>query len=289
MSRRPEVSELGRRERERYRRRSKKIEDVTDALIRDRIEKIKPKSVRTCVKYLYVIDGRVSEAVTKTYKGDPYTTPRGPKGTDASMNIWYSPEYNTQADAMRAQRDDGVRRLFPVVVFKVATAKRRGRPRYCAVPLDPKYEPWTMELFKYFEDAGEEDVFSFGRQTVYRRSKKVWADLAYIIEDYSVAINSQGVITGIETERETKVVDRHLRTFTTHALRHLRASDLVNYYGFTGVDLSAFGGWTLSTSMRVSRSVDRYVALDWRAYFPKLLKPRYKGVSYTSRARETNA
>ena len=269
------TSEAGRRERARYTRRRQKIENVTDALIRERIEKIKPKSVKMCVKYLYVIDGRVSEAVTKTYKGDPYTTPRGPKGIDARMGIWYSPEYNTQADAMKAQKDDKVRRVFPAVVFKVNTAKRRGRPRYCAVPIDPKYEPWAMELFKYFEDAGEEKVFPFGRQKVYRRSKKVWKDLAYVIEDYSVSINTQGAIIGIDTEKKTKRVDRHLRNFTTHALRHVRATDLVNYYGFTGTDLSGFGGWSLSQAMRVSRSVDRYVDLDWRSYFPKLLKPRY--------------
>ena len=51
-------------------RRSQKIERVTDALIRSRIEKIKPKSVRTCTKYLYVIDGRVSEAVSRAYPSD---------------------------------------------------------------------------------------------------------------------------------------------------------------------------------------------------------------------------
>ena len=228
-----------------------------------------------CVKYLYVIDGRVSEAITKTYKGDPYTTPRGPKGSDASTSLWYSPAYNTQADAMRAQKDDGVRRVFPAVVFTVATAKRRGRPRYCAVPIDPKYEPWAMELFKYFEDAGDDPVFDLVRQRVYTRAKLVFKDLAYVIEDYSVVFDRSGIITDIEEETKSVRVDRHLREFTLHALRHLRASDLVDYYGFNGINLSAFGGWTLSTSMRVSRSVDRDFVLGWRSYFPKLLKPRY--------------
>jgi len=49
----------------------------------------------------------------------------------------------------------------------------------------------------------------------------------------------------------------------------------VVFYGFNGPNLSAFGGWTLSTAMNVSGSIDRYVQLDWRSYYPKLLKKRY--------------
>ena len=267
--------EWGREEQARYARRRQKIENVTDALIRERLEKIKPKSCRMCAKYLYLIDGRVSEGVSRAYPSDHETTPRGPKGTDAKMSLWYSPEFNTQADARRAQKDDGVRRVFPAVVFTVATAKRKGRPRYCAVPIDQKYEPWTMELFKYFEDAGDDPVFDLVRQRVYDRAKRVFKGLAYVIEDYSVVFDRTGIITGIKDEPKSVRVDRRLREFTLHALRHLRASDLVDYYDFNGIDLSAFGGWTLSTSMRKSRSVDRSLVPDWRSYFPKLLKPRY--------------
>jgi hypothetical protein len=191
------------------------------------------------------------------------------------MSLWYSPEFNTQADARRAQKDDGVRRVFPAVVFTVATAKRKGRLRYCVVPIDSKYEPWAMELFKYFEDAGDDPVFDLVRQRVYDRTKRVFKGLAYVIEDYSVVFDRTGIITGIKDESKSVSVDRRLREFTLHALRHLRASDLVDYYDFNEIDLSAFGGWTLSTSMRKSRSVDRSLVPDWRSYFPKLLKPRY--------------
>ncbi len=228
-----------------------------------------------CAKYLYLIDGRVSEGVSRAYPSDHETTPRGPKGTDARMSIWYSPEFSSQADARRAQKDDGVRRVFPAVVFTVATAKRKGLPRYCAVPIDSKYEPWTMELFKYFEDAGNDPVFDIVRQRVYTRAKRVFKGLAYVIENYSVVLDRTGIITGIKDEPKSVRVDRRLREFTLHALRHLRASDLSDYYDFNGINLSAFGGWTLSTSMRKSRSVDRSLVPDWKSYFPKLLKARY--------------
>ncbi len=131
----------------------------------------------------------------------------------------------------------------------------------------------------YFEEHGNNHVFPMTRQVVWKRSKKVWKDLAYVIEDYSVVLSKGG--RGIqridkettEEKRKVKRVDRHHREWTLHALRHLRASDLVDYYGFNGANLSSFGGWTTSTAMRVSSSVGRY--LDWRAYFSKLLKPRY--------------
>jgi hypothetical protein len=66
------------------------IERVDDGLIRSRIEKIKPKSCRMCVKYLYLIDGRVSEGVSKAYASDKETTPRGPRGEDAKTFSHYS-------------------------------------------------------------------------------------------------------------------------------------------------------------------------------------------------------
>jgi hypothetical protein len=59
------------------------IERVDDALIRSRIEKIKLKFCRMCVKYLYLIDGRVSEGVSKAYASDKETTPRRPRGRTA--------------------------------------------------------------------------------------------------------------------------------------------------------------------------------------------------------------
>jgi hypothetical protein len=256
--------------------RTKKIENVTDGLVRFRIEQIVPKSARMCTKYLYLIDGRVSEGVSRAYKSDTKTTPRGPVGTDAKIDLYYPPEYTSIEEAYKAQEEDGFKRVHPCVVFKVATAKRRGRPRYCSLPLDPKMEPWAQEMAKYFADAGDDFVFPLTRQDVYRRAKKFWRDLAYVIEDYSVVIDKEGTITGIDKEkRRSKRVDRHLRDFTLHALRHLRASDLVDYYDFNGANLSAFGGWTVSTAMRVGSSVGRYLDLQWQGYFPKLLRKRY--------------
>jgi hypothetical protein len=271
----------GIREMERSTRQAEKIERVTDELIRSRIEKITPKSVMMCVKYLYVVDGRVSEGVSIACPSDKRTTPRGPVGTDAKVELWFPSQFATEEEAFMAQRDDGVKRVFPAVVFTVSTAKKRGRIRTCAVPLDPKMEPWAMELMRYFEEHGNSPVFPLTRQRVWAQSKKVWRDLVYVIEDYSVVIDKKGLgIERIDSEstekkREIKRIDRHPRDWSLRALRHLRASDLVDHYGFTGANLSSFGGWTISAAMSASSSVVRYFDLDWRGCFVKLLKKRY--------------
>ena len=79
-----------------------------------------------------------------------------------------------------------------------------------------------------------------------------------------------------EGKKLKREIDAHFRSFNLHAGRHIRASDLVVYYGFVGADLSAFAGWKLSTAMGVSSSVDRYVTLNWRSYFGKLLRKRFR-------------
>jgi hypothetical protein len=43
-----------------------------------------------CVKYLYLIDERVSKGVSKAYASDKETTPRGPRGEDAKTFSHYS-------------------------------------------------------------------------------------------------------------------------------------------------------------------------------------------------------
>lgn len=89
----------------------------------------------------------VSEGVSKAYASDNETTPRGPRGEDAKIDHWYSDAYLTLEAAYKAQREEGVRRVYPAVVFKVSTAKRRGHPRYCAIPIEPTMEPWAARAY----------------------------------------------------------------------------------------------------------------------------------------------
>lgn len=233
--------------------------EATDILqVRGRIEAIKHDPSRLCVKYLYLIDGRISEGISRRAPSDIQTTPRGPKMRD-----------------LKIQEDD---HGGEVALFNVNTAKRGGILRICALPLDPNYEPWTKRVVKYFEKFNnEEHVFPMTRQKVWRHAREFWEDLVYPIEDYDrIIVDEEGNVIYQENGKVMKQrVSRHMRPFNLHAVRHIRATDLVVYYGFNGPNLAAFGGWTLSTAMGVSSSINRYVQLDWRSYYPKLLKKRW--------------
>jgi len=225
--------------------------------VRDRIETIKHVPSRHCAKYLYLIDGRISEAVGRKAPSDKGSAARGPRGRDVSFQ-----EYDGEE----------------VALFNVYTSKREGTLRICALPLNSVYEPWTREIAEYFDRFDRDNhVFPFNRGKVWRECRSAWEGLVYPIENYKVIeVDLKGnVILNENGKKKSKTITRHTRPFNLHAIRHIRATDLVVYYGFNGPNLSAFAGWTLSTAMQVSSSINKYVSLDWRSYFHKLLKKRF--------------
>ena len=220
-------------------------------LVRKRIENVRREDVRTCLMCGYLFCARVSELISRISPSDiAHTTPRGPKGSDVRLEHF---------------------ELGPIkeklAVFTVSTAKRGGIERLVALPFNPKYEPWTKEVCKYYIAQKNKACFPFTRQKVWQYSKQVFEGLTYPIERYTI-IEVQG------ERRIHKTVDRHMRSFRTHALRHIRASELIEHYGFDGFDMSIYGGWTLRSTMGVGPSMERYAHLQWRKYFPKLLKKR---------------
>lgn len=196
-------------------------------------------------KCAYLYAGRITEVVGDSSPNDT-SHAIGPVGTDANPDVYI----NTNMDLRE-----------PAAVFTVRTAKRGKKPRLVALPLN--YEPWARELGKYFDARGEKLVFPFTRQHVgdVIRESGVFEGLEYPIEKYTIW---QEKVAG-------PPVERHLRPFNLHALRHLRASELVEHYGFDGIDLAIYGGWTFRASVGVG-SLDRYLSLGWQRYFPKLLR-----------------
>lgn len=219
--------------------------------VRERIEEVKPKDVRVCLMCGYLFCARVSELVSEVSPSDKaYTTARGPQGSEVKMDIFKLGEIREEA-----------------AIFTVSTAKRGGIERLVALPLNSEYEPWTGKVYEYFKACGEDPCFPFTRQKVWQHSKQAFDGLRYSIERYT--------ITQPQGEHEVRsVVNRHFKPFRTHALRHIRASELIEYYGFDGVDLSIYGGWTLRSTIGVGSAMQRYAHLQWRKYFPKLLKKR---------------
>ena len=215
-------------------------------VVRERIENIKQEDIRHCIMATYLFAGRISEVVGRASPSDVGTVARGPIGSDVRTDVYTLGPLKEEA-----------------AVFSVQTAKRGGRKRLIALPL--KYEPWAKPLRAYFKERTKVLVFPFTRQKVWSYAKDAFDRLKYPIEQYAIY---EG-----EVPKVKKIRKAHTRDFRLHALRHLRATELVEYYGFNAFDLATFCGWTYRTAIGMS-SVDRYLSLGWQTYFPKLLKKR---------------
>lgn len=216
-----------------------------------RISNIPDKDMRMCLVCLYLYAGRISEVVGKAYSSDD-TVARGPRGSDAEQDYYRVGDHHEDA-----------------VVFSVRTAKRDGLLRKVGIPID--YESLAIPLYDYFQEFGNKLVFPFTRQDAYRyvREHKTFQDLTYPIEKYTVWKDGKLV----------KTVETHQKAYGLHAIRHTRATELVEFHGFDGFNLAAYGGWTINVAqamfgVRTPRVFSRYLYLNWQGYFPKLLKRR---------------
>jgi hypothetical protein len=216
--------------------------------VRKRIMTVEEQKIRYCLMTVYLFAGRISEVVGRKNPADD-SVAGGPKGTDVRLAKFLLMDREVDA-----------------VVFKVRTSKRQGRERAIGLPLEEVYEPWSKLLYGYFQLAGDKVTFPFTRKFVWKyvTENKVFGGLSYPIEKYKV--NKKGQI---------EPVPAHERAFKLHALRHLRASELVGFYGFDGFNLATYGGWTYHRMAETSSIMDRYLTLSWQSYFAKLLKKKW--------------
>lgn len=198
----------------------------------------------------YLFCARASEVVGRTVLSDKQSKKsiaRGPTGKDIYLDIF-------ELGPVKEE----------VAVFTIKTAKRGGKPRSVALPLNREYEPFTKPLVEYYQKHPNGPVFPITRHKVWSFANTAFNGLHYPIDSYKIYEN--GTITQQVTD--------HVKPFGAHALRHIRATELIERYGFDGIDLSIYGGWTLKSMIGVGSSMSRYAHLNWRRYFPKLIKPR---------------
>ena len=136
-----------------------------------------------------------------------------------------------------------------LVLFNLKTAKRDGIERVIALPLESKWIPELVECFQ--KTKSKRKVFDYSPRSVERHFTEAFKGLKYSIEKYSPS-------------KEVSVA-RHENNVSTHALRHLRLSELINHYGFDDIDLSIYAGWKLKGM------ASRYVTGQWGRYIDKLL------------------
>lgn len=134
-----------------------------------------------------------------------------------------------------------------LALFTLRTAKREGVKRIVALPLS---DSQVKELVDYFQSR-KRTLFEYGPSSVRHLIAEEFKDLKYFIERY--------------TPKKGTVIAAHERAMVTHALRHLRLSELVNVYGFDEIDLATFAGW------KMRGMASRYATLAWGRYIDKLL------------------
>jgi hypothetical protein len=127
-----------------------------------------------------------------------------------------------------------------LALFTIKTAKKKGEQRYVALPIEEQYEPWTRNLLTFFESRKkmENKVFNLSVRNLQLHAKKIF--------------------------------EKHERQGLTHFLRHVRATNLVMDYGFDSTDIGIYCGWEIG----LPAMAKRYITMEWRRYFSKLLKPQ---------------
>lgn len=203
--------------------------------IRALIESVSKTKVRTALKFQYITASRISEVCGKWAIM--------PKSFETTSHIFRDEEH-------------------PLMIFKLFSKTMNEIPRSVALPLDGKYEPWAKDVLSYCLNRSTENkkrkIFNLSPRTVQRYCEKLFKGFSYFIEGYS---------------HLKKKVPGHYRNVLTHGLRHIRATELLNKYGFDGIDITIFCGWSITRDFGMPRMAKRYVYGQWARYFPKLLKP----------------
>jgi len=222
---------------------------------------------RMAFKYQLLVAGRISEVCGKY----------APKGIEV-----YEVNLSNEDAAM----------------FVVKTAKRKGKLRAAALPLDPKYEPWTKGVLEYFQDAGEKQPFMFNSTPKHSiryaqwAAAKVFDGLEWPMKNYTTSVlqpienfevlanrinDKNKEVCLIELDEDTakwvpKVGDNlrvplpvppRWKPFRSHGLRKRREITNKFFYKMDIFQRAAFGGWTETSRVETtSGAMEHYDYLD---------------------------
>jgi hypothetical protein len=202
-------------------------------LFRKAVDTIPVLRDRDFVKVCYLLAARVSEVLLYA----------SPYDMEHFKSRAYGQTINYHIEEFEKQK---------VLVIKMGVLKRAVKGlkaddttfyKSVALPCDPQYEPWCLDLLKRIAKH-KTLAFTVSRHTAWRLVRKNLSPLDPKIH--------------------------------THSLRHYRISHLLNEYGFDAEDLVAYSGWSFKTMMGMkgmgAGQLDIYAHLAWKKYFPKLLK-----------------
>ena len=223
----------------------------TDQEIRARIMAVKDKQYRTLFQYQYETLGRISEVAGK---------------------------YMPHRDDHTIIEVDGEE----FVMFITKTAKRRGRMRPCARPLNKKYDPWAKDVLDYIE-SGDEYPFRLhendatSKTYAMNATKPMFKGLYWPMVDYTRSSEreyTEDMVIPEATKWDKNGFKQRLVVFpddmrgwtrhpnivtfgmkveerwnpaTSHVIRKRGIMTLMNDYDLDGTGIAYFAGWTLGS------------------------------------------
>jgi hypothetical protein len=240
---------------------------ASDIEIRERIEQVEDLQTRMLFKYQYECLGRISEVAGK-----------------------YMPHVDDH-EIIEVNGEE-------FVMWIVKTAKRKGRLRPCARPLNKEYDPWAKEIYDYIQTY---DDYPFTLHENKETSKtyamnaasKMFDGLYWPMIDYTKTDTREYSEDMVKSKRfndkgyEEKLVvfpdgmrswtsdpdvitfsvkvDQRWRGATSHVIRKRSVMTLMNDYLFDGVDAGYIGGWTLSSQHDgTPQALKHYMFMDLR-------------------------
>jgi len=242
---------------------------ATEKEVRARIEAIKDEQYRYGFMYQHLICGRISEMCGQY-------APLGTSFVEMEFEVPIFIEKTLEGQEVTVVELTKI----PAVMFIAKTAKRQGRLRPCAVPLDSKYEPWAQPMLDYFREVGDDYPFMFHSKfehsiryaqweaeeifdglmwpmIQYTRAKKIPYKPEMVISERYGDTGYEEYLVELDDGRRYWTYDKKLvsesekilarwKPFRSHCLRKRREITLTMEYGFDGIDSAYFGGWTES-------------------------------------------
>jgi hypothetical protein len=255
-------------------------------VVRQAIETIQPEPVQMVYKATYLLCARIGEVIAYKYPSDKTANPTGSKLTVRTetyqVNFQSKPEWEAAFFSLLTQNrktpnSNQIAKIKEhVAIFTVTTEKRKGGwQREIALPLNHEYEPWTKQLYVYFEQHKKDPaLFPFTRQQIYPISKIAFHNLKAKIQPYELAQrDTEGnylYTTNGNGKKKllTKTIDAHEKEFSQHTLRKIRRGELEDRFGFTSEERKIYGGWSLGIEERYGSGYSG----AWKKSFCKLLR-----------------
>jgi len=220
--------------------------------LRKKIEEIQDKTLRISLMYMYLIGGTPSEVY-----GD--NRPRGKDPITTRLQIY--------------------EKHYDVILFPVKTA-RLNTVRICALPLNPEIEPWTKNVYDWFQEMGEDPPFQYAllKSKPTSHQREAIRTIADEFENWSIDQGGYYKNSRLQPVKNAGFRARHIREYRRRSLRE--------FYGFSDADLARFGAWNerprevnarIEIQKIYSTSIDKNNLKDMldyvNIYLSKLLRP----------------